>query len=567
MQQQKMLELEQQFRVSLEQNNEFKDTINNLNDINRKLYDENSQYKERNLEQRKQIEHMHMLLIETKQSNENLVQKKADEIDVKKRQLQESEYREKELLMKIKSFSLEINDVKKEKNQLIDAINKIDLQFKEELKRLRLNFSSSLQQMFEIEVKKLSDNYQNEKYNLETQIDVQKKQFLNEKSLIDTEKYEMQSNIRDLELKLEEIIKEKAQLKERNGSLTQTNRSLQSELNQHEQKNEHKLNELKEKLDFYVSKCNELEKEIAECQENHVRDAEEWKKFQADLQIAVRVANDFMTESEDKMLKMKEDYVKLKDRESQLSDEVDKYKKRLLFYENKRQSNNNNNNKENDEPTTTTTLSNSNNSSLVRNIIENLEQNSTMIPLSNNRLNTSNSTSTLSLISVNKNNYNNQSTDTDDAKMYSSRARSNSTSAEHQQLIDNRNSNNNNNNSYDDQQQQQQQSTSTSLSISSSIGLNKKLLVNSSKQQDLNSLIDPLANLVKQYGVSKRNALMKWCQEKTSNYDDIDIKNFSSSWNDGLAFCALLHSYLPQKIDYEALRNEKNSVNLILLRF
>ena len=145
---------------------------------------------------------------------------------------------------------------------------------------------------------------------------VQKKQFLNEKSQIETEKYEMQSNIRDLELKLEEIIKEKAQLKERNGSLTQTNRNLQSELNQHEQKNEHKLNELKEKLDFYVSKCNELEKEIAECQENHVRDAEEWKKFQADLQIAVRVANDFMTESEDKMLKMKEDYVKLK--ESQL---------------------------------------------------------------------------------------------------------------------------------------------------------------------------------------------------------------------------------------------------------
>ena len=29
-------------------------------------------------------------------------------------------------------------------------------------------------------------------------------------------------------------------------------------------------------------------------QENHARDTEEWKKFQADLQTAVRVANDFM---------------------------------------------------------------------------------------------------------------------------------------------------------------------------------------------------------------------------------------------------------------------------------
>jgi hypothetical protein len=48
------------------------------------------------------------------------------------------------------------------------------------------------------------------------------------------------------------------------------------------------------KLEFYISKCNDLEKEIAECQENHVRDTDEWKKFQADLQTAVRVANDFM---------------------------------------------------------------------------------------------------------------------------------------------------------------------------------------------------------------------------------------------------------------------------------
>ena len=44
-----------------------------------------------------------------------------------------------------------------------------------------------------------------------------------------------------------------------------------------------------------MSKCNDLEKEIAESQENHARDTDEWKKFQADLQTAVRVANDFMT--------------------------------------------------------------------------------------------------------------------------------------------------------------------------------------------------------------------------------------------------------------------------------
>jgi len=35
----------------------------------------------------------------------------------------------------------------------------------------------------------------------------------------------------------------------------------------------------------------------------------------------------------------------------------------------------------------------------------------------------------------------------------------------------------------------------------------------------------------------------------------IDITNFSSSWNDGLAFCALLHTYLPDLILYKELNS------------
>lgn len=59
-------------------------------------------------------------------------------------------------------------------------------------------------------------------------------------------------------------------------------------------------------------------------------------------------------------------------------------------------------------------------------------------------------------------------------------------------------------------------------------------------------------------GGSKRNALLKWCQNKTIGYRNIDITNFSSSWNDGLAFCAILHSYLPERVPYDSLTpNEK----------
>ena len=68
---------------------------------------------------------------------------------------------------------------------------------------------------------------------------------------------------------------------------------------------------------------------------------------------------------------------------------------------------------------------------------------------------------------------------------------------------------------------------------------------------------DPLAALVKNGG-SKRNALLKWCQAKPGGYVDVDITNFSSSWNDGMAFCALLHTYIPDKIPYATLKpNEK----------
>ncbi|XP_032582571.1 cytospin-A isoform X2 [Drosophila sechellia] len=63
---------------------------------------------------------------------------------------------------------------------------------------------------------------------------------------------------------------------------------------------------------------------------------------------------------------------------------------------------------------------------------------------------------------------------------------------------------------------------------------------------------DPL-NMLAKNGGSKRNALLKWCQNKTVGYRNIDITNFSSSWNDGLAFCAILHSYLPDRIPYDQL--------------
>lgn len=50
-----------------------------------------------------------------------------------------------------------------------------------------------------------------------------------------------------------------------------------------------------------------------------------------------------------------------------------------------------------------------------------------------------------------------------------------------------------------------------------------------------------------------KERLLHWCRMKTKEYENIQLDNFSSSWADGLAFCALVHHFLPDAFDYSAL--------------
>uniref|UniRef100_M3ZJT8 Smoothelin, like n=1 Tax=Xiphophorus maculatus TaxID=8083 RepID=M3ZJT8_XIPMA len=70
------------------------------------------------------------------------------------------------------------------------------------------------------------------------------------------------------------------------------------------------------------------------------------------------------------------------------------------------------------------------------------------------------------------------------------------------------------------------------------------------------------------FGVSTASSikqiLLEWCRSKTVGYQNIDIQNFSSSWSDGMAFCALVHSFFPTEFDYNALSpaNRKHNFEL-----
>ncbi|XP_076850671.1 cytospin-A [Brachyhypopomus gauderio] len=75
---------------------------------------------------------------------------------------------------------------------------------------------------------------------------------------------------------------------------------------------------------------------------------------------------------------------------------------------------------------------------------------------------------------------------------------------------------------------------------------------------------EDLSTLLRRHGGSKRNSLLRWCQNRTQGYPNIEITNFSSSWVDGLAFCAVYHSYLPSHIPYNTLSPENKKENLSL---
>ncbi|KAF2142847.1 uncharacterized protein K452DRAFT_269340 [Aplosporella prunicola CBS 121167] len=65
-------------------------------------------------------------------------------------------------------------------------------------------------------------------------------------------------------------------------------------------------------------------------------------------------------------------------------------------------------------------------------------------------------------------------------------------------------------------------------------------------------------------GLSAKEGLLLWCQRKTACYDEVEVRNFSDSWNDGLAFCALLDIHRPDLIDYDALDKNDHHGNMKL---
>uniref|UniRef100_A0A8C2ABM6 F-actin monooxygenase n=1 Tax=Cyprinus carpio TaxID=7962 RepID=A0A8C2ABM6_CYPCA len=71
-------------------------------------------------------------------------------------------------------------------------------------------------------------------------------------------------------------------------------------------------------------------------------------------------------------------------------------------------------------------------------------------------------------------------------------------------------------------------------------------------------------NLARRESEIRPSRLLTWCQKQTEGYRGVNVTDLTSCWISGLAFCALIHRFRPQLIDYDSLNEQDCARNLQL---
>ena len=61
-----------------------------------------------------------------------------------------------------------------------------------------------------------------------------------------------------------------------------------------------------------------------------------------------------------------------------------------------------------------------------------------------------------------------------------------------------------------------------------------------------------------------KNGLLLWVQRSCKGYKDVDppnVQNFVADWNTGLPFCAIIHRYRPDLLNYDSLSKDEAEKN------
>ncbi|XP_032508575.1 EH domain-binding protein 1 isoform X5 [Phocoena sinus] len=101
-------------------------------------------------------------------------------------------------------------------------------------------------------------------------------------------------------------------------------------------------------------------------------------------------------------------------------------------------------------------------------------------------------------------------------------------------------------------------------------GVNENTIMSAGRDLSTSPKPSPIPSPVLGRKPNASQSLLVWCKEVTKNYRGVKITNFTTSWRNGLSFCAILHHFRPDLIDYKSLNpqdiKENNKKHRMLSR-
>ncbi|KAK3093307.1 hypothetical protein FSP39_013923 [Pinctada imbricata] len=77
--------------------------------------------------------------------------------------------------------------------------------------------------------------------------------------------------------------------------------------------------------------------------------------------------------------------------------------------------------------------------------------------------------------------------------------------------------------------------------------------IDKSKERKALEAIDLNQESPRRRGINSSQNLLDWCKEVTSGYKGVRVTNLTTSWRNGMAFCAIVHYFRPDLIDFKSL--------------